>query len=389
MNQQPKIDSREGWTSASNALADSLCPGRHLAQAGLPDVSSDASVRGDKIHAALAQQTPGDDRHANRPLLDRLTVEERECYDKCVEIERRLVTSFFEKPDGLRELREQRYWARFRFNDKEYRHSGRADVVWRQDKQALIIDYKTGRDEVADSPQNMQLRDLACLVRGSLIGVEEVTVAIIQPAVTVDPGTLCHYGPEDLKRATKEMFDRVVMSNEPDQPRKAGEVQCKYCKATRQCAAYQVFAGQVTPPAMLTLLDVPMASWTAEQCARAAAALGPCVKLIEDIKSMLKERLEKDPASVPGWELEPGKVRESITDPAACFERFVKLGGTQPQFLGCITVAKAKLRSALSEVTGAKGKALDGAMQTITEGITEQSRTAPSLRPAKPVAEIK
>jgi hypothetical protein len=48
MNEQPRGE----WTSASNALADRLCRGRHLAQRDLPELpGSDESESGIVIHA--------------------------------------------------------------------------------------------------------------------------------------------------------------------------------------------------------------------------------------------------------------------------------------------------------------------------------------------------
>ena len=58
MNQEIKTDERRGQTSASNAQADSLCQGRHRAQAGLPDTKSDDSKFGTEIHDALAKDDP-------------------------------------------------------------------------------------------------------------------------------------------------------------------------------------------------------------------------------------------------------------------------------------------------------------------------------------------
>jgi hypothetical protein len=188
------------------------------------------------------------------------------------------------------------------------------------------------------------------------------------------------YDQEALARATKEMLQRVWASNQKEAKRVPGEVQCKFCRAHRNCVEYQKWAGEMTPPSMLTLLGVPMQAWTPEQCSRAAAALGPCDNFLVQLKDFLKEKLAKEPDSVPGWELKPGAVREKITNPQGVFERFSALGGKLEQFMPAVNVTKGALKTALNSLTGAKGKQLDAAMKTLTDGFVNAEQTAPSLK---------
>jgi hypothetical protein len=44
-----------------------------------------------------------------------------------------------------------------------------------------------------------------------------------------------------------------------------------------------------------------------------------------------------------------------------------------------VKVEKTKLKAALSLVTGARGKALEASVKTITEGLTESKQNEPSL----------
>jgi len=107
----PATDIRGGWTSASNASADAACPGRHQAQKGLPESSGEWAESGRKIHAALANEP------VNATTL--LSLEEREVFDACRDIEKKLVLQYFGDTTmggpgtGMRVFREQRYWARF------------------------------------------------------------------------------------------------------------------------------------------------------------------------------------------------------------------------------------------------------------------------------------
>lgn len=373
------FDPRQGFTSASNAGADARCPGRHLMQKGIVEPAQSAeATSGQKIHAALAAFTQ-QGLHDNRPLLDRLTVSEQKVYQDCLNLQRKLSSEFVgDKVEGYREFREQRYWIKFKAGQAEYQHSGQADFVGHIADRLLIIDYKTLYGEKAASSRNMQLRDLACLAAGNIPGVKTVRVVIVQPLVTMEPKP-CDYTEADIKRATKEMCDRVVASNQANAKRVAGDIQCEYCLGKSKCVEYQKWAGQITPPAMLSILGVPMAAWTPEQCAIAAGALAPAQKFLDDLKAMLKSKLQADPKSVPGWALKPGAVREVIDNPQGLFERWSALGGTPAQFMTVVEIAKGKLEKALADLTGAKGKQLSSAMGTLTHGLVTEKRTAPSL----------
>lgn len=372
------MNPRGKWTSASNAYADSVCQGRHLAQVGLkePAPSADA-VAGTDIHAALAGWT----NPANLPFA------RRELFDECREIEKKVVIDYFgeQPPVPIRVIREaqdgsNRLWVRFAKDGQQYEHSGQTDVIYRSGTRALIIEYKTGANEVAESPTNLQLRDQAVLVYGNHTLLEEIATAVVQPLVSRE-SQICVYDRDSLVRARDEMYERVVQSNTPGRTRTPGQKQCAFCLArvNGTCVEYQVWAAKITPPQMLTVLDVPMANWSPEQRALAANALSPAYKFLDDLKDFLKAGLESDPGFVPGFHLKPGAKRESINDPQKCFERFAVVGGTLEQFMEAVTVAKGKLKEAVARASNLKGKSLDKAMASLTDGIVDVKQNDPSL----------
>lgn len=371
-----KQQDRGKWTSASNALADSLCPGRHLAQAGIPEGNPGADAHsGAKIHKALANSQ-------DRGHMETLTLPERETFDTIRDIERKVAGQYFgEKYEPMRVFREERYWLWFKRDagSPEVWHSGQPDVVMRSGVKALILEYKTLAGDVPDSPRNLQLRDQAVLVRAHFKIVSEVATAVIQPFVTHTP-ELCLYTSEDLDRATAEMFERVLNSNDPTSRRFAGKAQCQFCRAVGQCVEYQKWAGQMSAPALLPLLDVPLVNWTPEQRSVAAEALGPCQKFLDQIKQSLKDGLKADPEFVPGWALDNGREMETITDPQVCFERFVKVGGEVNAFMRCVKVLKSKLREELHNASQQKGKELEASLDALTNGIVDTKRSEPALK---------
>lgn len=371
---QDVIDERRGCTSASNALEDTLCVARFLAQKGIPDgpKGPDAET-GRKIHALLAgEQGMGE--------MAALPLAMREMFDACRSIEKAQVLKYFGSENGkMKVFREQRYWVLVPdgTGGKGFEHSGKPDVVYRAGTKALIIEYKTLAGDIADSPDNLQLRDQAVLVRGNLRPIDEIATVVVQPLVTHSP-VMCIYDGESLDRAEAEMFDRVRASHNPQALPTAGKPQCDFCKAKLRCAAYQQWAGSMVP-GMLTLLDVPVASWTPEQrgvfCDKRLIAQ----KWLDECTDACKAILEVDPDGVSGWMLKAGAVKETIVDPQKVWDKFTLLGGKLEDFMGCIAVGKTKLKEAISKVTGAKGKKLEDALHTVTEGATETSQNKPSL----------
>lgn len=360
-------------TSASNAEADLRCPGRFLAQKPfLKETDSKEASHGRAIHEALAEPS----RDGGR-LLKKLSVDQRETFDRCREIERKFVATIF--PDAsndnpLEYFREKVFWCMV---DRKFYHSAQPDLVVQQRDRGAIVEYKTLAGDVPTAGSNQQVRDQTVLAARTL-GMREIWAIVDQPMVTMSP-EIVHYGPLDIDRAEAEMFNRVRKSNDPGSPRLAGEVQCEHCLAKNNCAEYQRFAGAMVP-GMLSLLDVPVASWTPEQRGFFCNNQSIAQKWLDETKEAMKEGLAKDPGFVEGWELTLGAVRRSVTDPQSVFTRYAALGGKPEKFMQCVTVQLGKLRDIINDLTGARGKALDAAINTLTEGLIEEKRNAPSLK---------
>jgi len=368
----PDKNSRGRWTSASSAQADALCNGRHLAQRDMPDIKTEQAETGNRVHAALAKD--------NQAEPHGLSLEDGELFDRCVAIENKILQQYFgTNGDAMtaKPVREKRYWVNWLKNKLE--HSGQPDVVYRRGAKVLIIDYKTGRDEVTESPRNMQMRDLAVAVWINSPLLQEIAVAIVQPWVTGEP-ELCVYKEADIRRAIDEMLVRVSASNNPASARVAGELQCKYCRAKSKCSEYQKWATAIVPVGDKGIVDVPVSDWTPDQCAIFLNGLGRAEKWLADCKTSMKELLKLKADSVPGWTLKPGMRRETITNAQEVFGRFNKLGGTLEQFMDCITVGKTKLKERVASVTKEKGKALEKSLNALTLDCVEVKESEPMLK---------
>ena len=366
---------RKGWTSASNAQADALCPGRHLAQRDIPEPerSKDAET-GTRIHAALA----GDG-------TTELTLQEQDTYDRCKKIERDLVVQFFGGSAQLgesNEVRERRFWVKITNGiGRLFHHSGKPDVVYRLGDRALILEYKSLWGDVEDGPSNQQLRDQECLVRTTFLIHDEIGVAVIQPKLEGQP-TITVYDAKTSVRAFGEMCERVIASNDPTSPREPGTIQCAHCRAKAACLEYQRLAGSQVPQ-MVNLLDVPVAAWTPDQRLAYWNQRNLAYKWLEMCDLAMKSGFETDPNFIPGHVLAPGRERQTITDAQTVFARFAALGGTAEQFLAAVSVGKGKLKTSIAALGGLRGKALDDKLAELIDGTFETSVDSGIIKPEK------
>lgn len=373
MNTEPQND-RGQFTSASNAAADRKCPGRFLAQRGLAEIESPDAAHGRVIHDALARQSG-----------EGLDPEQYDIYAACLEIELKVVAQFFGISDpeiiaNRKPWREKRYWIHWK---DELQHSGQVDCAERMKTRALIIEYKTLAGDVPGSPENAQLRDQACLFDHNNPLLTEIGCVVIQPLVTHKP-RITVYNREHLMRATKEMHDRVALSNTEGQPRVPGEHQCKFCLAAAhgKCPEYNKWAGALVVNDG-SLLDLPVADWSPTHCAAFLDRMAIAQKWLSTAKDAMKERLKASPDSIPGWTLKPGDKRETIINIQEVFNRFSEIGGSLTQFMEIVGVGKGDLKKAIATVTKAKGKTLDAELKSVIGKDVEVKECAPELARVK------
>jgi len=364
-----QTQSRGEFTSASNALADSLCAGRHLSQRGCADIKTEDATHGTKIHNSLAKQDPAG-----------LDVEQVDTYEACNEIATKMVEKYFGEgatPPVIRETRCWIYWA------DGLRHSGQIDAVFRSGTKALILEYKTLNSDIPGSPKNMQLRDQVCLFDTCNPLLSEIAVCVIQPLATHSP-ELCVYQRQDINRAREQLYLRVAESNKPNAPRTAGEAQCKFCLFRLKCPEHNKWAGsmvvaQSQMDVVPDIIDRPVVEWTPQMRVVFLDRMPIAQKWLDDCKAEMKRLLAENPDAIPGYELKAGNKRETVTNPQGVFDRFSARGGTLEQFMACISVAKTKLKEQLAAVTKSKGKKLAGELEELTAGLVEVKKNEPSI----------
>lgn len=386
-------DARRNLPSASNAEADELCPGRFVAQQGLPEEKSHDAESGTRVHQAF------------QGMDVELSTFERDTVESGMEIENRLLTKWISQfvcsvPNAVRE---KRLWSHDP-ETLEATNSGQADAFWIVENKCLLEDLKSLFGDVPEAPRNKQLRDLAVLIFENY-DVEEVTAFINQPRVTREP-ELVVYNVEDLKRAQAEMRARVKRSMTPNQPRIPGDVQCKHCRAKAVCPE----ANSV----VVSLADKQGLRWdlvNPEDKIKLYDACRAAEKIIDSIDRKLKEDLKFNPDAVPGLKLEDGDKKRTLVDDktindvfravafdvcptcqnneltrAACSQcvgKGVVQSISSEDFMGACSVKISECEALFRKTKGLKTKDAAIEFNKRCEGIIEKKPTAPSLKRVK------
>ncbi len=350
-------EERGGAPSASAMERLGLCAGSHQASSGIKEPESEAARSGSRIHGLVAGEQ-----------VSAATTEELEMAGRCLTMAESLTQRTFGHPVGDCETVscEERLWSEGRA------FSGKADLVITSGRRGMIVDYKTGRGEVAPPSSNQQLRALAVLVSEHWANeLDMVGVAIVQPLVNNHP-EVAWYDLKALASAKSEVYSIVAAAAAPDAKRVAGPVQCKYCPAKSRCPEAD------REVAEMTLIPEGIMALTAEQMSRKLDACKVAEDVIWAIREEARHRIENG-EGIAGWEMKAGNTREIITNPNEVFSRFTNLGGTEGQFMTSVTIAKGKLSDALKDATGAKGKELKDQMERLLVGCVEEKQNAPSL----------
>lgn len=373
-------DIRRSLTSASNAEADSLCPGRHLAQRGLPSYETSDAAAGTLIHRAFAGEE-----------VEGMNPGQRKTLKQARLLEESIVNDFFGNPEpalepaeiNKRAQREQRLWSS---NAGQEVHSAGIDAFWLTPdwSGALIEDLKGLWGQHADAEVNLQLRDEAALLYENF-GVQRVVVFINQPNVRwrIDDQKLVTYELEDLEAAHQEMTLRVLKSNDVTSPRKPGPKQCRFCRAagTSRC-----------PESQAAILGAAKAKFDASTATPAErgewiTTLKALEKMVKKVLSELKTQLQADPTYIEGWEIKAGGATrsiENIWEAGAIFaEAFGEAGFTREQFLACCTLSIPKLEELHDKLSGLTGKASKEQFANLIGHLIEEKAREGSLVESK------
>ena len=345
----PMIDERKGRPSASDAEANELCPGRHTMSLGMEDQSSPQAVTGNRIHQWLHE---GQDSKVE--LVDYDLVIAKKCEQQREALMDVMWDNWRTVAPAI--IKEERLWYR---NDK---FSGVPDYIAMRDGLCLVVDYKTGPIKVANASDNRQLMWLAVLVNRKY-RVKEVTVSIIQP--TCGPPTVQTYDKTALVKARNRVNAVLRRMADGNAFLRAGEKQCKYCKAKELCPALQSKALAIQRVTDITAL-------TPVQLSEALHVIPALKGMCDAIEERARTMLENDSQAIPTYELTAGRTTRRVTEPQVALERL--LGDdllSDAGFLQSVSVSLSKLTKQVQQYAELGPSEAKKAVNTSLHGLIE------------------
>ena len=347
---------RGEWTIASAAEAEAAFPGRHLDHRGLSEPESAAATFGDEVHAASA----GED-------VD-LNLSQERVLEMAAQRREKVMGKFPGHSFDI--FHEIRLWA----DQRGWNHSGQIDTLFYDKKAnlAVIEDLKSLRGMVADSPENMQLRDFAVLtcINYPLI---EVVVFINQP-LGGEQQKITRYDVPLLTQAWSYMKARISNSNDPKAIRVAGTVQCNFCRARGLCP--EAIAWEKENTVALLKNKESAEELVARIDPKQLADIYSKSKTIKSILDAVKDRLlSLDDAALSelGLRKRAGFEIESINDNKALIDRLKQLKIKPKDSMLAMKMTKTNLELLVRKATGKKGRELELTMNSVLLGIVGAS----------------
>jgi len=215
-------------------------------------------------------------------------------------------------------------------------------VINHAGRRALILDYKSGRLEVEEAADNLQLRTEVVLLKHNYPDLEEISAAIIEPWVSWDSVQVM-YKSDDLRQAENQILAIVDSTIWKADKRVAGPW-CKHCSAKIYCQEAIDYV-QTIPKfdAEKMVAELPRGEAGTKLWERLKVAK----KLLEAIETAYTRILQDVPDALPGYVLpERGRGRRRVPFPEQLKEA-LKEYLTGPEIDGCADYRVARIEELL------------------------------------------
>jgi hypothetical protein len=268
-----------------------------------------------------------------------------QCQNQLIEVLQRIG---FGSTSQREVIQERRFWLTDANGKK--RMSGQVDYAEVLAEIGLVVDFKSGRGQYEDAPNNLQLR-----ANGVLLWIhhkrkiEPVHVGLIQPLA--GKPTIATYSARDLELAEKQLWQILDAADAPDAPLVAG-AHCKYCPAKIKCPEAKRVVG------IAAGIDPKQLPASGEELASMLEICIAAEPIIKAIKAHVKQAIKLDPNCVPGWQLgKPSSVR-SLDDVVAVWEKLhsANLLDQETFLRECVSIGIGDLEKAIAAHLGMKPK---------------------------------
>lgn len=302
-------DPRRGLPSASMMHRLSKCSGslaltNQLRKSGmLYELTDPDAESGTRIHGWLAAKlTPG-------AILPELTSNELIVAEKAWELRSKIVERWRDNDGNYIVQAEKRSWYRQGILP---RFSGKPDFVSRDDRQALVINYKTGRIEADAAADNLQLRSEVVLLKNAVPELEEIDAAIVEPWVTWE-SVRVRYTEGTLQEAEAQILAICDDALWHQNTRTAGPW-CVHCPARAHCREALDYIQTIPNPQIeKAVVELPRGERGVELWEKIQLAK----KLLGTLEETYERILEDEPQALPGYILPAqGRERRLVPYPA-------------------------------------------------------------------------
>jgi len=265
------------------------CPGYLAAKQRWPrrmDEESPEATTGNRIHEAMTYVIDGEEVEMNQT--------QREIYltEQMNEMRQTLTIQLLGGGEPDYRAVEKRLWMK---HNNVTIATAKPDLIEAKNKQWLIIDYKSGTDEVTEAAANWQLATAATCIQAEeelthKYGMDAVYGAIIQPLVSRRPVVVKMTTDEVFALRTQIFRELNVRTSTKILPRRAG-VHCKYCPVGHVCIEGQAIGALVAKDKRFSELD----KLSGKQLAELWKMLPMIDKKVEEVRAYIKQMIANFP----------------------------------------------------------------------------------------------
>jgi len=250
--------------------------------------------------------------------------------------------------------------------------SGRFDLMAYSEARAigLVLDYKTGWNDVAPPSDNWQLFAGAVLLSHE-IDVESVTVAIIDGSepkpYTISSACIVF---------AREQLDSMLHRRNGDPwalGYSATDDNCRYCPCRLQCPRL-AWAMELAQRGI-----VSMANFPTPRLGEFLTACSQVALLDKAARAEMEHRLRNGETDT-AWYLEAAAPRRTVTDAGTLARAIIAEGAEVGEVLAAMTISIGAAESLLADATGLKGKVLKERMADISGGSITMRELEPTLK---------
>lgn len=301
------------------------CPGwRPLAATCPKPVQNPLAAAGTRMHAAYETE------EVEGLAMDEKSITQRLLHmtDNC------LKDWLMELPGDAKptEYRERRFWVRNPATLEQIA-SAQLDRCWVCGDRALILDAKTGYNEVTPSERNWQIRTQALALFHEFPNLGQIRAGIVASRLA-DKLDVSNYDQNALRAIQSEIIQADWRAKQPDAARHAG-TWCDYCPAKAYCREAATYGNLVTYE--FQGLDMPALLGRIQQLTpKGLAAIHEKASIIAKILDAVKDRmkgLDTELLASLGYVLKKGATQTKVGNTRMALKLLTEPQGEEPALM--------------------------------------------------------